>query len=191
MTIKKNHYLILLIFPFILFGCNNAIEKTDELEVTKEKNKKVDSMMVSSNQRFDEVFRGHKMEITYLDDRCLNQLQEAFTYANVWLDEAKAIEACFFYPEKVEIRDMKYSQDDYIFFGIFFEYNNDIIYELYSIFKPLDLFIPVHYSDNLFILDTIYHVELYFESPLKCQNLTIKGSESNSLNKVGVFEKIN
>jgi hypothetical protein len=188
--IKTNSIIFLLVIPIILFGCNDTIENANNESIKKEKNEKKDFDSEAGNKRFDDVLGGHEMDIKYLDDKCLNKFQKAFTYANVWLDEAKVQEGCFFYPPKKQIRNMKYSQDDYIFFGIFFEYNNDFIYEIYSIFKPLDLFIPVHYIDDTFILDTVYHVELYFESPLKCHDITIEGSESNSLNKVGVFEKI-
>ena len=174
---------MLLFFVFIIFlpfSCENS-EKGSTSESIDLDDKEVEDTRV-----LDEILAESGSNFKYLNNTCLKKLESAFIYADVWPAETSLKEACIFKP----VNSPLYNSEKDLFIALFFEHNSKSIYEVYSIYTPLDIFRPVHIKEDSMIVDSLYTVELYFETPFECGGIKIDGSDYKSKDKIGIFEKL-
>ena len=177
------HIILLL---SVLCSCDNSENmKNNQKEVLD------NSLNDQEEKVLDEILIKDVERTEYLDAKCLNKFESAFLFANVWPDSTVLEEACFFYPKPDNVKQNQYPIENYNYIAFFVSYNSEYIYELYAIHKVVDIFFPIRFESNTFYHDTIFSVDLYFETPIDCKGVKIKGAKEKDKNKIGIFKKIN
>ncbi|MGM0479798.1 MAG: hypothetical protein ACQERC_11295 [Bacteroidota bacterium] len=174
-------YQIIFLSILILCSCNHNSQKE---QVTEDKGLKY---------HLEEVLQGRYDHIEFFDDTCLNSVEKAFKYANVWKKDYYLWEGCSFKPKDEFIIGAPKSIENQHFLAYFIENEKDssLSYEIYA--KDMDFdghLKPIHFNQGDFIVDSIFTVTLYFEEAVHCGGLFFKGTDYSDTSKLGIYEKI-